>query len=260
MQQHSHPKYAVKSQNYCPNNRGNALVIILVLIALIAALTAVMMRSSNRSSSNMDKETARIQAEQIMRQAKGFENGVIQLTTVNQCSENDINFVNATTTRTYANTNSPVSKKCDLFSAEGAGITYANPNSVAFNTAFSTDSDYGQWVFTASHCVLGLGSDDDDMCNDKEVALMAITPHISLPVCLQINELNSIENTGGVPPTESFDETTDTFVGKFEAGSDPELGEGTSGINLKKHATGCFQNTSGGWANSYIFYHILIER
>lgn len=256
MQHKSHPKYAVNLQN----NRGNALVIILVLIALIAALTAVSMRSSNRSSSNMDKETARIQAEKLMRQAKGFESGILNMTTVNQCSENDINFLNPTTTRIYTNTNSPVSKKCDLFSMEGAGLAYADPAPVALDAGFSSRSDFGQWVFTASHCVLGLGSDDDDTCNDNEVALMAIVPHINLSVCQQLNELNGIQNTGGVPPTESFDETTDTFIGKFEATTDPELGEGATGANLIKHTTGCFKNTSGSWANSYIFYHTLIIR
>jgi type II secretory pathway pseudopilin PulG len=256
MQHKSHPKYAVKAQN----SRGNALVIILVMIALIAALTAVSMRSSNRSSSNMDKETARIQAERLMRQAKGFESGVTQMLTVNQCSENDVNFLNPTTTRIYTNANSPVSKKCDLFSLEGAGLAYANPNTVIFDSNFSSDSDYGQWVFTASHCVLGLGSDDNDTCDDKEVALMAIVPHVNMAVCMQINELNGIENTGGAPPTEDFDETTDTFDGKFTATTDPELGEGATGANLIKHATGCFKNNSGSWANSYIFYHSLLIR
>lgn len=256
MQHKTHPKYAVNPQN----NRGNALIIILVMIALIAALTAVTMRSSNRSSSNMDKETARIQAEKLMRQAKGLETGITQLMTINRCSENDINFLNTITTRVYTNTHSPTDKKCDLFNLEGAGLAYTNPNDSIFDSSFASDTDYGQWVFTATHCVLGLGSDDNDTCDDKEVALMAIVPNINLAVCLQINELNDIENTAGSPPSESFDSTTDTFDGTFEAGSDPELGEGTSGVNLVKHATGCFQGTSGGWANRYIFYHSLLLR
>ena len=256
MQRHSHPKYAVKAQN-C---RGNALIIILVMVGLIAALTAVTMRSSNRSSGNMDKESARIQAEKLMRQAKGFESGITQMMTVNQCSENDVNFLNPTTTRVYTNSNSPVSKKCDLFSLEGAGLAYANPNPVIFDATFSSDNDYGQWVFTASHCVLKIGSDDDDACNDKEIALMAIVPHINLETCVQINELNGVVNTGGIPPSESLDETTATFDGKYTATTDPELGEGLTGVNLVNHATGCFRNTSGTWVNSYIFYHILLAR
>lgn len=256
MQHKSHPKYGVKSKNI----EGNALVIILVMIALIAALTAVTMRSSNRSSGNMDKENARIQAEKLMRQAKGLESGVVQILSANQCSENDINFVNTVTTRDYTNSNAPANKKCNLFSLEGAGLAYANPADSALDITFSSDADYGQWVFTATHCVLSLGSDDNDTCDDKEVALMAIVPTVTLPVCLQINELNGIVNTGDVPPSESFDSATATFTGQFQATSDPELGEGVTGINLEKHATGCFKNTSGSWANGYTFYHTLLVR
>lgn len=257
MRHKSHQKNDLKQQN----NHGNALVIILVMIALIAALTAVTMRSSNRSSGNMDKENARIQAEKLMRQAKGFESGVVQIMSANQCSENEINFVNTITTRNYTNSNSPSNKRCDLFSLEGAGRAYANPSDSVLDSSFSSDADYGQWVFTATHCVLGLGSDDNDACDDKEVALMAIVPTITLPVCLQINELNGIVNTGGsIPPRESFDSTTATFIGQFQATSDPELGEGANGVKLKKHATGCFQNTSGNWINGYTFYHSLLIR
>jgi hypothetical protein len=256
MQHNSHQKNALKQQN----SHGNALVIILVMIALIAALTAVTMRSSNRSSGNMDKENARIQAEKLMRQAKGFESGVVQIMSANLCSENDINFLNTITARNYTNSNSPANKKCNLFSLEGAGLAYANPNNSIFDSGFSSNSDYGQWVFTATHCVLGLRADDNITCDDNEVALMAIVPTVTLPVYLQINELNGIANTGGVPPSESFDSTTSTFTGRFQAASDPELGEGATGVNLMKHATGCFQNTSGSWNNGYTFYHTLLVR
>ncbi len=256
MQHKSHPKNDQNPQN----SKGNALVIILIMIALIAALSAVSMRSSNRSTTNMDTETARIQAEKLMRQAKSYESGIVQMMSVNQCSENEINFLNTITTRDYTNTNSPANKKCDLFSLEGAGLSYDNPKNIALDSSFSSDSDYGQWVFTATQCVLGLGSDDNDTCDDKEVALMAIVPTVTLAVCLQINELNSIENTGGVPPSEDFASATNTFKGTFEAATDPELGEGTTGVNLIKHATGCFQNSSGSWANGYTFYHALLIR
>lgn len=242
------------------NNQGNALVIILVMIALIAAVTAVSMRSSNRSSNNMDKETARIQAEALMRQAKSLESAVTQLMTVNQCSENDLNFSNPTTSRVYTNINSPADKRCDIFSMEGAGLTYTNPNNVIFDPNFSGDSDYGQWVFTGSHCILGLGSDDDNVCNSKEVALIALVLHINLSVCLQINELNGIENTGGLPPSDSFDGIGSPFNGQFLATFDPEIGEGASGAKLIKHATGCIESTSGAWGNSYVFYHTLLIR
>lgn len=249
-----------KKLSILKNSNGNALVLILVLIALLAALTTVAMRSSSRITSNMDVETARIQGEKLMRQAKSFESGIGQMMSANQCSGNDVNFVNATTTRVYTNANSPASKACDLFALEGAGLSYNNPNSVVLDSSQLARSDFGQWVFTASHCVLGLGSDDNNTCINSEIALIAIVPHINLTTCLQINNLNNITNPSGVPPEESYDETAPTFSGTYTAITDPELGETASGLPLVGHTTGCFKNTSGVWTNSYIFYHVLIAR
>jgi type II secretory pathway pseudopilin PulG len=254
------PHSLTKKTNILKKNDGNALVLILILIALLAALTTVAMRSSSRSSSNMDVETARIQSEKLMRQAKSFESGIGQLMSANQCSSNDVNFVNATTTRVYTNANSPVSKICDLFSLEGAGQTYSNPNSVILDASQSARSDYGQWVFTGSHCVLGIGSDDNNACVDSEIALIAIVPHVNLSTCLQINNMNGIENPSGAPPTESYDDTAPEFTGTYTAIGDPELGETASGLPLVGQTTGCFKNTSGAWSNSYIFYHVLNAR
>ena len=240
--------------------QGNALIIILVLIGLLAALTGVAMKSSNRSTSNMDVEMARIQGEKLMRQAKNFESGLLQLMTVNQCSENEISFENTLTTRNYTNASAPTDHTCDLFHSSGAGLSYTNPNDVLFDTSRPAKSDFGQWVFTASHCVLKIGSDDDDACNNSEVALIAIVPHINLTTCLQINTMNGITNPAGAPPEESYDETSAEFTGTYVATTDPELGETAAGIPLVKHTTGCFENTSGAWTGSYIYYNILLSR
>jgi hypothetical protein len=249
-----------KKNDISQNNRGNALVIILVLIALLAAITAVAMRSSNRGSGNMDVETARIEAEKLMRQGKSYEYGVGQVMAANQCGENELSFVNSLTTRVYTNANSPSNKRCNLFSVEGAGLSYNPPNASILDTTKSTRDDYGEWVFTATHCVLKIGSDDDNTCDDNEIALIAILPHVTQLFCTQVNNLNNIDNPGDLPPEESYDETVDEFVGTYAAFSDPELGEGVDGLPLAGHTTGCFKNTSGAWTNSYIFYQILYAR
>lgn len=255
--QHKTPSKKAIFGNNCT---GNALLIILVIIALLAALTAVAMRSTSRSSGNMDSETARIQAEKLMRQAKSIESGINKMVTVNQCSENDVNFVNTTTTRVYTNANSPTDKRCDLFDLAGAGLTYSAPITNALDSTKSASSDFGQWVFTGGRCVLEIGSDDNGACTNSEVALMAIVPHVNLQTCLAVNDLIGITNPSGVPPTETFDHNSATFTGSYIAATDPELGEGATGEPLKKHSTGCLKNNSGAWNNSYIFYHILIAR
>jgi hypothetical protein len=244
--------------DYFYKNQGNAIVIILVMIALIAALTSVAMRTSSRNS-NMDGETARIQAENIMRQAKNLESGIIKLTTVNRCSENEISFENTITTRSYTNASAPTNKRCHVYDLAGSGQSYTAVNEAVLDGSKNTRSDYGEWVFTGTHCVLEIGSNDDSTCTDSELALVSIIPHINLQTCLAINNLNGITNPSGLPPIEVYDETATEFIGSFATSTDPEIGELT-GTELIGHTTGCFENSSGSWNDSYIFYHVLLAR
>ena len=168
--------------------------------------------------------------------------------------------MNTTTTRDYTNAQAPTDHHCDLFHVDGAGMSYSNPDVSALDSSLSALSDYGQFIFTSGYCVLGVGSDDDAMCNDNEVALLAVVPHINLATCLQINQLMSVTNPSDAPPEENLDETVASFTGSYTASTDPELGENVNGSSLQKHTTGCFKNASGLWTGSYIFYHALITR
>ena len=239
---------------------GNVIIIILVIIALLAALTAVAMRSSNRTSSNMDSENARMQAEKLMRAAKTMESGVQKLMTINRCSENELSFQNTGTTRNYTNASTPTDNHCKLFDLSGAGLAYGAPETAALDSSLSARTDYGQWIIKGTQCVLGLGSDDNNTCTNSEAALIYAVPHINLSVCLQINNLNGVTNPSNAPPTEDFDNSVTPFTGSFAVYTDPELGEGVSGVELTTHTTACFKTTSGTWANSYIFYHVLYAR
>lgn len=264
MQEH-HPHKNAKNQANAyetthRNAKGNAVVIILVMIALLAALTFATMRSSSRTSSNMDSEQARVMAEKLMRLSKTLETGVQNAMITGHCSENEISFENDTTTRDYTNAGSPSDNHCKLFDADGPGLSYSNPDQAILDSSQSAETDYGEWVFTGTQCILGLGSDDDDSCTDNEVALIAAVPHINLAVCLQINNLNGITNPSGAPPQEEFDSSTTPFTGTFSASTDAEIGEGVSGTNLKSHATGCFEINAGAWSGSYVFYHTLNTR
>lgn len=247
------------AQNHIKEH-GNVIIIILVIIALLGALTAISMRSSNRTSDNMDTETARVQAEKLMRQAKSLETAVQSAMTVGHCSENDLSFENTETTRDYTNSNTPTDNHCKLFDMAGAGLGYFTPDSSSLDSSLSARTDYGQWIIKGTQCILGVGSDADDSCADNEVALIYAVPHINLAVCLQVNNLNEITNPSGAPPQEDFDNSATPFTGGFTAATDPEIGEGATGVELKTHATGCLQTTSGTWSNSYIFYHVLYAR
>ncbi len=248
------------STKFPENQSGNVIVILLVIIALIAALTAVTMRSSNRASSNISTEQARILAEKLMRQAKSYETGVQAMMLSGHCSEKELSFQNATTTKDYTNASTPSDNHCKLFNSAGSGLSYTAPDEAVMDSTKSALSDYGDWIFTGTQCVLGLGSDDNNTCVDNELSLILAVPHIAESVCVQINELSGVTNPSGNPPQEDFDSTAAAFTGSFSAATDPEIGEGASGSNLERHATGCFETTSGAWNGSYVFYHALLSR
>lgn len=239
---------------------GNALVIILILIALLAALTAVAMRSSGRTSSNMDTEAARIQGEKLIRTGQSLQAAVNKLLTANKCSENQLSFQNTETTSNYTNASAPTDGHCEVFGMNGAGLSYIAPDSASLDTTKSALTEYGDWTFRSSQCVLGVGSDDDSTCTDQEIALIAIVPHISLQVCLQINNLSNITNPSGAPPIEDIDDSATVFTGVFTAIASPEIGDNPGGTGLVSHAAGCFQDSGGSWRGSYIFYQVLYGR
>lgn len=242
------------------NQSGNALVIILILIALLAALSAVAMRSSGRSSSNMDTETARIQAEKLIRTGQSMQGAVNKLLTANKCSENQISFQNTETTSSYTNLNAPSDGHCEIFGMNGAGLSYIAPDTASLDSTKSALTEYGDWVFKSSQCVLGVGSDDDSTCTDQEIALIALVPHIPLQVCLQINNLSNITNPSGAAPEEDIDDSATVFTGAFTAIASPEIGDYATGTGLVGHTAGCFQDVAGSWRDSYIFYQVLYGR
>lgn len=239
------------------HERGNALIIILVVIALLAALTVTITRLSAKSSGNLSAEQARIQAENMMRTAQTYETAVQKLVNINRCSENELNFDNTLTTVSYTNPNAFPDKHCDIFDVSGAGLKYESPNPAFLDSGESAKSEYGEWVFNSTQCVLEVGT-GDTTCNDTNVELMVILPHIKKEICVEINNLNGITNPTGNPPNE--DQQGTTFIGTFTADADPEIGEGATGTNLIRHTTGCYQDSGGLWLNSYIFYHVILVR
>lgn len=244
-----------------PPEKGNAFIVILVAIVLLAALTAFLMRSSSRSLDQMAPENARLVASKLLNQSQSYETAIRKLTAVNGCSENQLNFDNTQTSRSYTNASAPSNKNCDLFSYEGAGLAYSAPDSAVLDPLKSAESDFGDWVFMGVHCILEVGGGDTTgACTEPDLELLAIVPHVNHEVCLQINNLSGITNTASEPPEEDFDETGSEFVGDFTLATDPEIGEGATGTNLIRHTAGCFEDTSGTWSGNYIFYKVLLAR
>ncbi len=239
---------------------GNALVIILITIALLVGLTMMVTRLSSKSSGNISSEQARMMAESIMRTAQTYEGAVQRLININRCSENELNFDNTITTLNYDNTDAPADGRCDFYNVAGAGLAYTPPNTDFLDTTQSAKSQYGEWTFYGAQCILEVG-DGETTCDKTETELMINLPHIRRDICIEINNLNGIANPSGEPPTEDHGHNNLGFTGDYAvAGGDPEIGEGVSGVELIRHTTGCFEDSGGSWAGSYIFYHVILSR
>lgn len=246
-------------RNYGPKS-GNALLICLITIALLGLLTAFLMRSSSKTSSNYTSEEADINATKIMRQAQAYEAAVNKLTSINRCSENEIDFTNTYTDKDYSHTPVSPDNHCKLFEVDGAGIAYAEPPQSALDAAESASADYGQWVFLGSQCVLYVGSGDAAPCADSEVELMLTLKYVREDVCLHINRLNSIpdETTSTGIPAAASDTASAGFVGTYAAAaSSAEIGAAATNDTLEKHATGCFLDSN---TSAYTFYHVILSR
>lgn len=242
---------------------GNALIIILVVIILLAALTMTLTRTSSKTSSNLGGEEARILAGKIMRQAQSVETAVQKLKNLNGCGENQISFENTGgSSRAYVNASSPADKHCHVYDMAGAGLAYSRADPGFLDTDQSALTDYGHWVFSAQQCVLEVGTGTTAApCTAGNTELLLSLPHIRKDICLAINDLVGISNASGEPPLEDFDDAATGFDGTYAASvSDPELGEGASGVNLIRHASGCLKDSAGVWTNSYIFYHAILVR
>ncbi|HRK97728.1 MAG TPA: hypothetical protein PLE43_04525 [Alphaproteobacteria bacterium] len=249
-----------KSSCQSGHQGGNALIIILVTIALLVGLTLMITRLSSKTTGNINSEQARMMAESIMRTAQTYEGSVQRLMNVNRCSENELNFDNTETVVSYDNTGAPSNGRCDLYGVEGAGLSYTPPNPDFLDPSRSAKTQYGEWAFYGTQCILEVG-DGDTTCGDAEIDLMMNLPHIRRDICIEINNLNGITNPSGEPPTEEHNNSGLGFKGAYSVGTgDPEIGEGVSGAELIRHTTGCFKDNAGSWSGSYIFYHVLLVR
>lgn len=236
---------------------GNALFIILVVIILLAALTFTLSRMNAKSSGNISAEQAQMMAEHIMRAAFSYDTAIGNLISGHHCSENELNFKNNFTTQSYDNTNAPADGRCDLYNPAGAGLLYKAPDENDLDSDKVASAHYGDWVFNASQCVIGIGDEQGTCTDDSEADLLIILPYLRRDVCLAINRLQHIDLYSNDAPEEDL--TGLGFVGNF-SNTDGAVGDVASGENLVKKTTGCLKDSGGDWGGSYVFYHVIFTR
>ncbi len=241
---------------------GNIIWFLLVAIALLAALTVVMTRSSDTAGQSGDREMLRIQASQILRDAKGWEQAIGRMS-VQEISADDISFASSGLTG-YTNSNCS-GDSCDLFRTAGGAQSYKDPDSAWLDSAQSGESFYGSWIFTGKLCVQGVGNQTEAVGTDcstnndpSDEDLAALLPYVRKNLCIELNRQLGVGTAGANPPTDTGDAwaAAPEFTGGFSDGANI----GVNNATLYRKPSGCIEGAGTPPSGSYVFYHVLVAR
>lgn len=234
------------------SQNGNALFIILIVTAIFGALSftvADMMRGG--SPDVMSTERARLHANEIIDFARATRQSVQSIRISNSCEAADISFT-VTGSDGYQHGSADT---CKVFHASGGGRNNIDPVTEWLDSSMSAENEYGEWFYDGNHCIQNVGSTASP-CVAANNELLLVLPHISRNICVQINEALGVTNPSDVPPTENHDNSATKFQGTYTAGANALI----TSTELDGKIAACFQDNAGDWANSYIFYQVLIAR
>ena len=240
---------------------GNALWFILIAVMLLGLLTVAMTRGGSSSNETGSYEQNQIIANEVLRYASSIENGVQSLI-ARGCSENDISFWhdsdgNGTEDGSddYYNDDSPADRSCHIFQAEGAGLSYIDPNERWL------DSNTGN-IAHGSYYITGYGLVED--VDSTSAELLFILPLIKEGLCTSLNQtlgVSVIPVDDGIISTAAYEARK--FTGTFPTASyglGDDSGLSNNGVIDGKTSL-CIQTQGNApLANTYHFYHVLHAR
>ncbi|MCB9989527.1 MAG: hypothetical protein H6868_09400 [Rhodospirillales bacterium] len=225
-----------------PNESGNAVWFVLIAIVLMATLTIAITRSSDNTEQSGRTEQYRIQASQIMRTAKNYEQAVDRLR-MNGCSENEISFESPDWILT-SYTNPGTSDGCKIFDPAGAGLSVPNERD---------SSQTPIWTFKGSLEIQGIETTNNNAFS-TDLLTMYIFPDSEMGLCMEINKILGLGSTVPVDDTGTVI-AAPNFTGGFAYTG--TLGTGTAAPEIAGKKSGCFQLDI---VPLLVFYHVLIAR
>lgn len=215
---------------------GNAVIFVLLGVILFGALIYTFTRSGQKGISNLNKQEAKIAAQDVMSYAQAIERAVNRVRK-NGCSENLINFDDAALTA-YTNGDAPGDNSCDIFNASGGNITYSAPPTKAGTAT--------EWIFTGATEIEGAG---EEGTGDLVIMLRGI----DVAVCNEINQNLGITTTDNAPPGDATTPPYTKFVGTFA--NNAAIND--TDADIDKKTAGCVELTG---ASEYVFFSTLLER
>jgi len=244
--------YTPKAAHMWQSQNGNVFFYILLGVALFGALAFSVSRGMRgQTSIALNQRNIDLAVSEILSEAHEIESAINRLLQ-NSVSESEICFENDLFSTAHNSAYSLISTCSDdtykLYHRSGGNLVYRNIPEEWLASSHSGDRGYGEWVFTNVNGVQGIGQ--STMSEASSMELIAFIPHLKKEVCKTINSQLGV---GSIIPDNS-----NTFTPQpLDSGFVTTSGE-INAVDLDSKYSGCFQN-SNTW-DSYIFYHVLIER
>lgn len=217
------------------SEQGNVFVIILIAVALFGALIFTFTRSGSQGTSTVNKQEAKIIAQEILNYARLVE-GAVDRVRRNGCSENEISFENAVVSG-YSNPNAPGDNSCNIFEPEGGKVSWQR-----LDTMTGSSSNWSYYIIQNRE----FGN------NTKDLAM--IGPFIEREICTQLNQLLNVDD---IPKDDTNAVVTSKFIGSFN----PNNNIRNTGSGFFNTRTFCFEgDQSPPGPNTFHFVHTLLLR
>ena len=225
---------------FMDNSNGNALFLILIAVALFAALSYAVTQSG-RGGGSIDRETAELNAAQIV-QYMGAMQSAVQKLQLYGCGEDGISFHDAAWGHTDYQHSVPADSGCNVFSSDGGGMNFPSVPTTISSLQWEIDSKTRVWQ---------TGNDGVD--------LLMYLPGLSEDMCLAINR--GLGHSFTSVPTDAGDLYTPPggrYDGNYTGGDNINGASNGCPDDLCGLHTACFREVGGG--QNYIYYQVLIDR
>lgn len=239
---------------------GNVLFLILIAVVLFGALIfAVTMSSRGQGGEEVNREHARLAASQLAQHSIDLERAVVKLRVGSGIADHAISFETIALPG-YANPDC-TNETCKIFAPSGGQASYIRPKREWLNQANAAQAHFGEWLFTGTTCIPGIGLGNDANCNadNNNLEIIAIVPWVTRSLCIEIDNRLGIPLDNGGPPKaagSAWAAANPEFTGTFGGGETLI----DAGNVLFGQAEGCFEGGGTPPAGSYHYYSVLYPR
>jgi hypothetical protein len=232
--------------------RGNVLFLILIAVALFAALSYAVTQSTRSGGGDASKETNLVNSAQITQYPASIKTAITRMIVSSSVSPYVLTF--NPPADFAALVGPPNIESENVFHPNGGGATYSlAPDSVMVAPG------PGTWVYNSENEIENIGQTNGGPgATDTTADTIAFLPGVSLSICQKIHEQLGLSTTIPTETNIDFATSQDSTVGTASDRIFTAAGTGTIGDGniLSGQPQGCFQQP----ADTYIYYHVLVER